>query len=80
GRYENGIIVYFPSHQDNSLAPGAFAGGGSGGEETKMEAGIYWFWRKIRSSAALRRKLMEQEGQTNPISDPGMPVGSPTNR
>jgi len=31
----------------------------------KIEAGIYWFWQKIRSEAALRRKLQEMERQTN---------------
>jgi hypothetical protein len=70
GRYENGIVVYFPSHPDDSLAPGDFAGGGSGRGDYKIEAGVYWFWQKIRSDAALRRKLQELETPTN---------GSPNN-
>jgi len=64
-RYENGIVVYFPSHPDDSLGPGENAGGGSGRADYKMDSGIYWFWQKKRSDAALRRKLDEMESQTN---------------
>jgi len=64
-RYENGIVIFFPSHPDDSLAPGDFAGGGSGRGDYKVEAGVYWFWQKIRSDAALRRKLQKMEAPTN---------------
>jgi len=70
GRYENGIVVYFPSHSDDSLAPGDFAGGGSGRGVYKIEAGVYWFSQKIRSDAALRRKLGEIERKTNGTPNP----------
>jgi hypothetical protein len=63
GRYQNGIRVYFPLHPDDSLAAGAYAGGGSGGGDYEMEPGVYWFWQKIRSNAALLRKL--QDAHTN---------------
>jgi hypothetical protein len=65
GRYENGIVVYFPSRPDDLLAPGDFAGGGSGRSDYKVEAGVYWFWQKIRFDAALRRKVQKLETTTN---------------
>lgn len=65
GRYENGIVVYFPSRPDASLAAGDFAGGGSGRADYKVEVGIYWFWQKIRSDAALKSKLQEMGTPTN---------------
>lgn len=48
GRAQNGILVYFPSHPDDALRAGQFDGGGSGMAKYKIEAGIYWFWEKIR--------------------------------
>lgn len=64
-RYENGIVVYFPSYPDDSLEPGDFVGGGSGRADYKIDSGVYWYWRKIRSDAAVKRKLQEMETQTN---------------
>lgn len=70
GSYENGIDVCFPSQPDDRLASGEFAGGGSGRAEYKMEPGVYWFWAKIRSDVALRRKFQEPESQTKAIAVP----------
>ena len=67
GRYQNGIRVYFPSHPDNSLAAGEFAGGGSGGADYKMDAGVYWFWQKMRSDSALRGKMQEMKTNQRPL-------------
>jgi hypothetical protein len=74
GRLSNGLRVYFASHPDDALSLGEFAGGGSGGEVYKVEAGIYWFWQKRRSDGALRLKIQEAEQepdeQTNSAAAP----------